>query len=82
MVSGIVINNKMSDSFVGDVNKKIAMMCLKNLLIYMDNANIPKSSLFTDGLHLVEKGKCILVNNFINMLNSFLGIHQQTIHKH
>ena len=82
VVSGIVMNNKMSDSFIGDVNKEIAMMCKKNSLVYMDNANIPKSCLFTDGLHLVEKGKCILVNNFINMLNSFLGIHQQTIHKH
>ena len=84
VVSGNVMNNKMSDSFIGDVNKKIAMMCKKNSLVYMDNANIPKSCLFTDGLHLVEKGKCILANNFINILNSFLGIHQHhlTIHKH
>ena len=84
VVSGIVMNNKMSDSFIGDVNKNIAMMCKKNSLVYMDNANIPKSCLFTDGLHLVEKGKCILANNFINILNSFLGIHQHhlTIHKH
>ena len=41
VVSGTVIN-KMSDSFVADVNKKIAMMSKKNLLVYMDNANIPK----------------------------------------
>ena len=83
VVSGIVINSKMSDLFV-DVNKKIAMMYKKNSLVYMDNANIPKSCLFTDGLHLTEKGKCILANNFINILNSFLGIHQHhlTIHKH
>ena len=82
VVSGIVINSKMSDLFV-DVNKKIAMMYKKNSLVYMDNANIPKSCLFTDGLHLVEKGKCILANNFINILNSFLGIqHHLTIHKH
>ena len=39
MVSGIVINNKMSDSFVEDVNKKIAMMCKKNSLVCMDYAN-------------------------------------------
>ena len=71
VVSGIANNNKMSDLFIGDVNKKIAMMCKKNSLVYMDNANIPKSCLFTDGLHLVEKEKCILVNNFVNILNSF-----------
>ena len=71
VVSGIANNNKMSDLFIADVNKKIAMMCKKNSLVYMDNANIPKSCLFTDGLHLVEKEKCILVNNFVNILNSF-----------
>ena len=84
VVSGIANNNKMPDLFIGDVNKKIAMMCKKNSLVYMDNANIPKSCLFTDGLHIVEKGKCIFANNFINILNSFLGIqqHHLTIHKH
>ena len=41
VVSGIVIDDKMSDSFVGDVNKNIAMMCKKNLIVYMDNVNIP-----------------------------------------
>ena len=35
VVSGIVINDKMSDSFVGDVNKKIAMMCKKNSLSHI-----------------------------------------------
>ena len=84
VVSGIVINNKMSHSFVGDVNKKIAMMCKKNLLVYVDNANIPKSCLFTDGLQLVEERKRTLANSFIDILNSFLVIHQHhpTIHKH
>ena len=56
MVSGIVINDKMSDSFVVDVNKKIAMMRKENSLVYIDNANIPKSCLFTDGLHLLKRG--------------------------
>ena len=84
MVSDIVINNKMSDSFVEDVNKKIAMMWKNNSLVYMDNANILKSCLITDGLHLVEKAKCILANKFVDILNSFLEIHQYhpTIHKH
>ena len=71
VVSGIVINNKMSESFVVDVNKKIAMTCKENSLVYIDNANIPNPCLFTDGLHLAEKGKCILANNFIDILNNF-----------
>ena len=80
VVSGIVINNKMSDLFVAGVNKKVAMMCKKNSLICMDNGNIPKSCLFTDGLQLVEKGNCILAKNFIDILNSFLD--HPAIHKH
>ena len=71
VVSGIVINNKMSESFVVDVNKKIAMTCKENSLVYIGNANIPNPCLFTDGLHLAEKGKCILANNFIDILNNF-----------
>ena len=84
MVSAIAINNKMSDSFLGDANKKIAMICKKNSLVYMDNADIAKSCLFTDGLHLADKKRYILANNFIDFLNSCLGIHQHhpTIHKH
>ena len=39
VVSGIVINNRMSDSFVENVNKKITMMCKKNSLVYLDYAN-------------------------------------------
>ena len=31
VVSGIVINNETSDSFVADINKKIAMMCKRIL---------------------------------------------------
>ena len=45
VVSGIVINNKMSDSFAVDVNKKIEMIiknCKDNSLVYIDNANICK----------------------------------------
>ena len=55
VVSGIVINNRMSDSFVGDVNKKIAMICKKNSLVYMDNAKISKSCLFSGSLHLLKR---------------------------
>ena len=54
VVSGIISNNRMSEKFVVDLNKKSARMYGENLLIYISNANIPKSCFFTDGLHLVE----------------------------
>ena len=46
-------------------------MCRDNSFAFNDNNNMPTSSLFRDGLHLLEIGKCILVNNFIDKLNIF-----------
>ena len=68
VVSGIVINKKCLIRF-----QEIAMMYKKNSLVYMDNANILNLCLFTDGLRLVEKVKCITANHFINIVNSFQG---------
>ena len=51
-------------------------MCRDNSFVFIDNHNILTSSLFRDGLHLLEVGKCILANNFIDNLNNFLQIRQ------
>lgn len=68
---------------MADVNNKIASMHGDNWLVYMSNTNVSKPCLSTDGLHLVERRKSILANNFINILNGFLEMHHhlQTIHK-
>ena len=46
-------------------------MCWDNSFVFIDNNNIPSSSLFRDGLHLLEFGKRILANDFIDNLNNF-----------
>ena len=50
-------------------------MCKKNGIVFIDNGNISNMDLYQDGSHLLERGKCLLANNFIFVLNNFLNIH-------
>ena len=71
LFSGIVVNNKLTKTYISSVNQRSSNMCRDNSFPFNDNNNMPTSSLFRDGLHLLEIGKCILVNNFIDKLNIF-----------
>ena len=75
IVSGIVFNKKVANSFVDEANSKIISMCEHNSLGYINNWNISNIHLFDDGLHLSESGMCMLANNFICRLNYFLRTH-------
>ena len=74
LISGIVINNKLTSAYISSVNQRISNMCRDNSFVFIDNNNIPTSSLLRDGIHLLEVGKSILANNFIDNLNNFLRI--------
>ena len=76
LISGIVVNNKLTSAYISSVNQRISNMCRDNSFVFIDDNNIPTSSLFRDGLHLLEVGKRILANNFIDNLNNFLRIRQ------
>ena len=65
IVSGIIYNKKVANSFVDEVNSKFISMCEHNSLGYINNGNVSNIHLFDDGLHLLESGMCILANNFI-----------------
>ena len=49
--------------------------CNINGIYYTDNRNIRVDCLYKDGLHLIDKGKIVLVNNFIINLNQNLLTH-------
>ena len=72
LISGIVVNKKLTSSYISSVNQRVSNMCRENSFVFIDNNNIPTSSLFRDGLHLLEIGKRILANNFIDNLKNFL----------
>ena len=76
LISGIVVNNKLTSAYISRVNQRISNMCRDNSFVFIDNNNIPTSNVFHDGLHLLEIGKRILANNFIENLNNFLRVRK------
>ena len=53
----------------------IKEFCVSDGYEYIDNDNIPRDMLYTDGLPLLDKGKYFLSRNFIEKLNHFLETH-------
>ena len=74
-VSGIAFNKKLPYTVIKKVNEKITDMCKKNGTVSIDNGNISNMDLYQDGLHLLERGKCLLLKNFIFVLKKFLNMH-------
>ena len=76
LISRMVVNNKLTSAYISSANQRISNMCRDNSYVYIDNNNIPTSSLFRDDLHLLEIGKRILANNFKDNLSNFLRIRK------
>ena len=76
IISGIVVNNKLTNVYILSVNQRIANICRDNTFVFIDKNNIPTSSLFYHGLYLLEIGKRILANKFIDNSNNFLQIRK------
>ena len=76
LIFGIVVNNKLASAYISSVNQRISNMCRDNSFVFIDNNNILTSSSFRDDLHLLEVGKRILANNFIDSLKNLLRIRK------
>ena len=63
--SGIAFNKRLPYTVIKKVNEKVV-------------ENIFNMDLYEDGLHLLERGKCLLVKNFIFVLNNLLNMHTHT----
>ena len=59
----MVVNSKFTSAYISSVNECIYNMCRDNSIVFIDNNNIPTSSLSRDGLHLLKIGERILTNN-------------------
>ena len=64
------------------VNKSLKNFCMANGFCFVNNDNISEGNLYKDRLHLLEAGKRILANNFINGINNnnFLLKHGKKNH--
>ena len=68
IISGIVFNKRVANTFVDEVNSKFISNCNHKLLWQIKNENIFNIHLFDNGLHLLSN-MCILADNFICRLN-------------
>ena len=68
-LSGIVFTTRVSLDILIQVHNKILNFCNTNGLFFIDNRNIRADCLYKDGLHLIDKGKIVLANNFFINLN-------------
>ena len=75
-LSGIVFTTRVSLDILIQVHNMTSNFCSTNGLYYIDNRNVSADYLYKDGLHLLDKGKIVLVNSFIINLNqNFLTTH-------
>ena len=64
-VLGLVYITRVDVSLLERVHVLILDFCRKNSFIYSDNRNMRRDSLYKHGLHLIDKRKAFLAENFI-----------------
>ena len=74
-VSGIAFNKRLPYAVIKKVKEKIVGMFKKNGIGFIDSGSISNMYFYQDGLHLLERGKCLLTKNFIFAVNNFLNMH-------
>ena len=71
-ISGISYSARIRVDILSRVNKSLESMCCNNGFFFINNGRVSESDLWTDGIHLLERGQRINANNLINNLNHFL----------
>ena len=72
LISSVIISQKITNNYVGQLNSKLREMCRENAFYFIDNRNVSMKNVSYDKLHLLESGTAIVANNLINGLNRFL----------
>ena len=75
-ISGLVYTVRVNVSLLERINVLVFDFCRKNNSIYIDSRNIKSDSLYKNGLHLIDKEKAFLADNFIVYLNIRTHTHQ------
>ena len=79
-ISGLVYTTRVDVCLLERIHVLTFDFCRKNSFIYIDN--IRSDALYKDGLHLIDKGKAFLADNFIVYLNNtFLEMLTHTVHQ-
>ena len=79
ILSSVVVTGRVRADVLIHFNGSLNNLCGANGFCFVNNDNISEGNLYIDRLHLLEAGKRILANNFINGINNnyFLLKHRQ-----
>ena len=55
-----------TDINIFDINKKLRDLCMKYSFEFIDNEQITTKLLWNDNIHLLDRGKSTLAQNFVN----------------
>ena len=82
ILSSVVATGRVNADVLIHFNESLKNLGRANGFCFVNNDNISEGNLYKDRLHLLEAGKRILANNFINGINNnyFLLKHIQNNH--
>ena len=69
MLSSVVSTGRCNADVLLHFNESLKNLFRANGFSFVNNGNISEGNLYKDRLHLLEAGKRILANNFINGIN-------------
>ena len=67
-----------NSDLINDVNNTLRNKCQTSGYHFIGNNNITTEKLWKDGLHLTNSGKGIILNNFVQSLNSSHFLNKTT----
>ena len=79
-LSGLVFTTRIYLPLLNQVNKCVLDICKAHNISFINNDNIIRNDICSDGLHLLRSNKFLLSNSFIENINNFLEVH--THHQH
>ena len=79
-LSGLVFTTRVYLPLLNQVNKCVLDICKAHNISFINNDNIIRNDIYSDGLHLLRSGKFLLSNNFIENINNFLEMHTHYPH--
>ena len=69
-ISSVTCTILLNFDLINDVNNALRNKCQTSSYHFINNNNITPEKLWKDGLHLTNFGKGIVINNFVQSLNS------------
>ena len=74
LVSGLLHVKRIKIEILQDIQKELLSVCKEMQVHFVDNRRNRVLNLIKEGLHLLDAGKMLLANNFVDNVNNFLSV--------